>query len=71
MTGSPINIFEIPPLPEQDHRLVDLYIRAARAVDELAYTEEFEEIYRWLAEAGDTRSRAEVFRRLLNLRKAG
>ena len=71
MTGTPIDFFDPTPLSELDRRLVECYLRSGRAVDELAYTSEFEAIFEQLVQSGDTRTRAEVFRRLLNLRKSG
>ncbi len=71
MTRQTTDLFEPAPLSEHDRMLVDLYTRAGRAADELAYTDEFERIYEQLKKAGDTRSKAEVFRRLLSLRKSG
>lgn len=66
--GSP---FEVESLTPEDARLVELYRQVGRAADDLAYTEDFETFYEQLQQSGDTRSKAEVFRRLLNLRKAG
>lgn len=58
-------------LSEFDRLLLDLYRKSGTSVDYLAYTPEFDRIYDQLVEAGDKRSKQEVFRRLLNLRKAG
>lgn len=58
------------PLPFDD-KLIELYLRSGRSVDDLAYTETFAAIYAELRKLGDTRSESEVFRRLLSLRKAG
>jgi hypothetical protein len=71
MTRDPTALFDPAPLSEHDQRLIDLYLRSGRAVDELAYTDEFDVIFGELQAAGDPRTKAEVFRRLLNLRKAG
>jgi hypothetical protein len=71
MTHQPTDIFEPAPLSEYDRMLIDLYMRSGRVADELAYTDEFERIYTQLREAGDRRSKAEVFRRLLSFRKSG
>ncbi len=71
MTHSPKDIFNPTPLPEPDQRLVERYLKSSRAVDDLAYTEEFDAIYKDLKKHGDPRTQAEIFRRLLNLRKAG
>lgn len=58
------------PLPF-DQLLIELYLRTGKPVDELAYTDEFDSIFDTLQKQGDSRTKAEVFRRLLNLRKAG
>jgi hypothetical protein len=47
------------------------YERIGRPVDDLAYTEEFDRLYKSLEAVRESRSKAEVFRRLLNLRKSG
>lgn len=49
-------------------RLIELYQSAHRTLDDLPYTDEFESIYDRLATSD---SRADVFHRLHNLRKAG
>jgi hypothetical protein len=55
--------------PDQDEAaLIRAYQNAGRTLDDLPYTEQFETIYRRLA---TTQSRADVFHRLHNLRKAG
>lgn len=54
-----------------DDLLIELYLREGRPVDELAYTDSFDRIHSGLQQLGDKRTKAEVFRRLLNLRKSG
>ncbi len=71
MTGLPADIFRIDPLPEHDQLLVSLYEQLSRSVDDLAYSKEFEHLYEQLRAAGDKRAIGDVYRRLLNLRKAG
>jgi hypothetical protein len=71
MTHTPKDIFDPTPLPDLDKRLVEQYLNSGRAVDDLAYTEKFDAIYDDLKKHGDPRTKAEIFRRLLNLRKAG
>jgi hypothetical protein len=66
------------PFYEREDRLTELDIILIRAyrdvgvpVDWLPYTDEFDKIYDALKTVGDTRNKAQVFRRLLNLRKSG
>lgn len=68
---SPSDIFGPGDLSEHDLLLIELYRKLGRPLDWLAYTEEFEQLYGQLQKAGDRRSQADVFRRLLNLRKSG
>ena len=63
--------FEIQKLPDEDERLIKRYVLAGKSVDSLAYTSTFDDLYKDLQKAGDQRPKAEVFRRLLALRKAG
>lgn len=57
--------------PVDDESLyIDAYRRTGRTLDDLPYTDDFESLYRDLV--GDTGpSRQDVFRRLMNMRKAG
>jgi len=71
MMTKPEDIFKERRLPEMDELLIDLYVKTGRPVDRLAYSEDFNEIYKTLQEHGDKRTKGQVFRRLLNLRKAG
>lgn len=57
-------------LPAVDQRLVDEYERLATPVDDLPYTSEFQRMVDRLQSSGDTRTPAEILRRLLRLRKA-
>ena len=54
-----------------DDRLIREYLSVGRPVDWLAYTDDFEKLYDRLDGVRESRDRAEVFRRLLYLRKAG
>lgn len=54
-----------------DRRLISLYLRFATPVDALAYSDTFEQMYLEMQREGDDRSKGDVFRRLLTLRKAG
>jgi len=51
--------------------LADLYTRTNMTVDDLPYTDEFEELYKgFIARSGLTMSRHDVWRALANRRKA-
>ncbi|MFN0011415.1 MAG: hypothetical protein ACKVS8_07205 [Phycisphaerales bacterium] len=71
MTGNPADIFKAEELSAQDKRLLEEYERVGRSVDDLAYTAEFDALCDQLKAMGDSRSKAELFRRLLTFRKAG
>jgi len=71
MMTKPEDIFKERPLPEIDELLIELYIKTGKPVDYLAYSDEFEELYQTLLKHGEKRTRGQVFRRLLNLRKSG
>jgi hypothetical protein len=60
-----------PPLPLEDQALIDAYVEAGRSLDDLPYTPEFDRLVQTLNDNGDQRSKQELMRRLLNLRKAG
>jgi len=70
MTENPL-FREVAPLPKIDQLLMDLYVQRGIPADQLPYTDDFEWIYGQLQDAGDTRTRFDVYRRLLNLRKSG
>ena len=70
MTHNPL-FREATPLPALDQLMLDLYVQRGIPADQLPYTEHFDWLYDRLQKAGDSRSRYEVYRRLLNLRKAG
>ncbi len=65
------DIFKEHSLPERDVLLIDKYVKYGRPVDQLAYSDEFDKLYSDLQTNGDKRTKQQVFRRLLNLRKAG
>ncbi|HEX8875647.1 MAG TPA: hypothetical protein VF777_02800 [Phycisphaerales bacterium] len=71
MTGFPSDIFRPDPLSELDQVLLDLYLKFGKSVDDLAYSDEFEVIYAELQARGDKRTKGQVYRRLLSLRKSG
>lgn len=55
-----------------DELLVSAYLKQARTLDDLPYTDQFEAIYRAIADEDPPAvSRQQLFRRLHNLRKAG
>lgn len=59
-----------------DETLISVYQKQGRTLDDLPYTEDFEVIYRSLygpggRDAPDAMSKAQLFRKLHNLRKAG
>ena len=58
-------------LSPQDQNLLELYSKTGCAIDSLPYTSEFEELVGKLRATGDIRSRSEILRRLMTLRKAG
>lgn len=51
--------------------LLELYSRTSKTLDDLPYTEEFEDLYTaFVARSGRTMTRHDVWRVLTNLRKA-
>jgi len=51
--------------------LLDLYTRTSKTLDDLPYTEEFEDLYTaFVARSGRTMTRHDVWRAMTNLRKA-
>jgi len=51
--------------------LLDLYTRTRKTLDDLPYTDEFEELYTaFVARSGRTMTRHDLWRSLTNLRKA-
>lgn len=61
----------LPPLSSEDERLIDAYVRTGRTVDDLPYTDEFEQMCQDLGINESRAARHEVFRKLANLRKQG
>lgn len=69
---SPDDIFtDEPQLSDSDQKLIELYAEVGKSVDSLAYTDEFDQIYTQYQRAGFPGTQADVFRRLLILRKSG
>jgi hypothetical protein len=60
-----------PPISPEDQRLIDAYLRVRRAVDDLPYTPEFEQILQEIGAPHTPESRHDIFKRLLTLRKMG
>jgi len=62
---------EVPPLDENDQRLVSEYLRAGIPTDRLVYSDAFNDLVERLKRGGDNRDKQELWQRLVNLRKAG
>lgn len=60
-----------PDRDARDNAIVDAYEHAGRTLDDLPYTDEFEQLIAAVHETDPNASRREVFHRLHNLRKAG
>ena len=71
MTDQPHEFDRQGDLDTLDQLLIALYVHHATPVDSLAYSETFDRIYEELQKAGDQRSKGEVFRLMLMLRKSG
>ncbi|GMU33194.1 MAG: hypothetical protein HS101_12025 [Planctomycetia bacterium] len=71
MSTQPLDFDEQGDLGRLDQLLIALYVQHATTVDALAYSETFDQIYDELLKAGEKRSKGEVFRRMLMLRKSG
>jgi hypothetical protein len=65
------SIWDAPPLPPEDQRLLEAYSKTGRPVDDLAYTQEFEGLIAALGVPATLDSKHFVYQRLLRLRKAG
>jgi hypothetical protein len=65
-------IWEAPPLSAEDQQLLEAYLKAGRSLDDLPYTQDFEDLFHQLNRYPDTQdARHFVFQRLLRLRKTG
>jgi hypothetical protein len=60
-----------PPVSAEDQRLIDAYVQTRRALDDLAYTPEFQQLVQSLTGEASLLNLHTVFRRLLTLRKMG
>lgn len=58
-------------LSDEDFVLIDLYLDTNVPIDALAYTSRFDELYEKYIGKYPGHTKAEVFRRLLSLRKRG
>lgn len=58
-------------IPPEDSLLMRLYAEIGVALDALPYTEQFDQLYERFLENYTNWSKADVFRRLTNLRKQG
>lgn len=64
-------IWDAPPLPAEDQQLIEAYSRTGRALDDLAYTSEFEQLFSQLRQPDTIEARHSIYQRLLRLRKTG
>lgn len=71
MSSQPHEFDEREDLGRLDQFLMALYLRYATPVDSLAYSETFDRMYEELQKAGETRTKGEIYRRMLMLRKSG
>src|SRR5579862_2691589 len=60
-----------PPLAPEDEKLVAAYEKIGKPLDLLPFTDDFEKLMNELEQEATDEKKAEIFRRLLNLRKAG
>ena len=62
-------LFELPPLTDEEQRLIAAYERLGVPVDKLAYTAEFDRLIQMLGKPDTLDEKYLVFQRLLSLRK--
>ena len=62
-------LFEVPPLTDEEQRLVDAYEKIGVPVDKLAYSADFDRIIEMLGKPSTLNEKYLVFQRLLSLRK--
>jgi hypothetical protein len=62
-------LFELPPLTDEEQRIVDAYEKIGVPVDKLAYSPEFDRIIEMLGKPKTDNEKYLVFQRLLSLRK--
>lgn len=64
-------IFHIPPLTDEEERLVYAYEKIGAPWEKLAYSEEFDRIIKMLGKPDTMDEKYLVFQRLLSLQKRG
>jgi hypothetical protein len=62
-------LFELPPLTDEEQRLIDAYEKIGVPLDKLAYTPEFDRLIQMLGKPNTLDEKYLVFQRLLSLRK--
>jgi len=70
MTNLKDDFWSVRELTSEELILVEVYQRSGRSVDDLPYTDEFEQICKEL-KASDPIEKHQLFRKLLSLRKQG
>lgn len=63
--------WSIPPLTPDEQNLADAYVAVGRGLDDLPYTQEFEELCRRIGAGGSDAERHQTFLKLMRLRKTG
>lgn len=63
--------WSIPPLTSDEQNLASAYVAVGRALDDLPYTLEFEELCRRMGVGESNAERHQTFLKLLRLRKTG
>lgn len=64
-------IWNAPPLSQEDEFLIEAYIKVGEPLDSLPYTDEFERLVKFLNKKPTRDNLRETHRRLLTLRKRG
>jgi hypothetical protein len=66
-------IWDIPPLSQEDQRLVDCYVKIGKPLDRLAYSDEFEKLVDMFRGTSNNSLSEKylLYQRLLQLRKQG
>ncbi|MFN0135943.1 MAG: hypothetical protein ACKVS9_07465 [Phycisphaerae bacterium] len=71
MAEQPFEFSSRGDLSDLDWQLIAQYVSHATPVDSLAYSEAFDAIYEQMRTLGETRSKGDLYRRLMSLRKSG
>lgn len=61
--------FDLPPLTEEEQRLIDAYVQIGKPVDRLPYSNDFDRLIKKLGKPNSMDEKYLVFQRLLSLRK--